>query len=29
MNKKNKRREILLAAGLIGLLGYPVVTLNR
>ena len=29
MNKKNKRREILLAVGLIGLLGYPVVTLNR
>lgn len=29
MNKKNKSREILLAVGLIGLLGYPVVTLNR
>lgn len=28
MNKKNKSREILLAVGLIGLLGYPVVTLN-
>ena len=29
MNKKNKRREILLAVGMVGLLGYPVVTLNR
>ena len=28
MNKKNNRREILLAVGLIGLLGHPVVTLN-